>query len=397
MKILGHFSRITTSGRSFIPQIDGLRFIAIMSVVAFHVRAICSYHFHASPAGTTIEGDPVNDIFSVGHYGVSLFFTISGFILSLPFARQYLCGGNQVGLREYYVRRVTRIEPPYVIHLVFLFVLCGLVLCRLPSHPYLYQNPAWLDYSLKHIFSSLIYSNGFIYGTHPYPNIVLWSLEVEVQFYLLAPFLAGIFRIAEAWKRRTFIGILILLGPLAVNSIFAPAYQVSFSLLGNFQYFLIGFLMADLYLLNKIEATRSYRWDLVFPVVLTAVVLLRHCFLLPVLLPWLMFFCCLAAFRGVSTAKFLGSPWIATIGGMCYTIYMYHWLMISMLVRVTGRLRTHILWVDLLIQFVLMSLIIIGVCAVLFAIFERPFMQRDWPARIWKKIRPGGKPDTQTL
>jgi peptidoglycan/LPS O-acetylase OafA/YrhL len=105
-----------------------------------------------------------------------------------------------------------------------------------------------------------------------------------------------------------------------------------------------------------------------------------------------MFFCCLAAFRGVITSKFLGFQWITTIGGMCYTIYMYHWLMISMLVRVTGQIQTHILWLDLLIQFVLMSVIIVGVCAILFALFERPFMRRDWPARIWKKIRPMGKP-----
>jgi peptidoglycan/LPS O-acetylase OafA/YrhL len=64
-----------------------------------------------------------------------------------------------------------------------------------------------------------------------------------------------------------------------------------------------------------------------------------------------------------------------------------------MLVRVTGGLRTHILWLDLLIQFVLMSVIIIAAGAVLFALFERPFMRRDWPARVWMKIRPAGKAD----
>jgi peptidoglycan/LPS O-acetylase OafA/YrhL len=387
LKLLNQLSRITTAGRVFIPQIDGLRFIAIMAVVAFHVRAICSYHFQASPTGQTIEGDPINDTFSTGHFGVNLFFAISGFILSLPFARQHLCAGKQVGLREYYIRRVTRIEPPYVIHLIFLFVLCGSVLRWLPNHPHLFQNPAWADYSLRHILSSLIYSNGFIFGAYPYPNIVLWSLEIEVQFYLLAPFLAGVFKIAGAWQRRTLIGILILLGPLAVNSVPSSTYWVGFSLLGSFQYFLIGFLMADFYLLNKMETARNYRWDLVFPVALMAVVLLRNCFLMPTLLPWLIFLCCLAAFRGASTARFLGAPWIATIGGMCYTIYMYHWLMISMLVRVTGRLRTHILWLDLLIQFVVMSAAIIFLCAILFALFERPFMRRNWPSSVWSALR----------
>src|SRR5690349_19587132 len=98
-----------------------------MAVVAYHVRAICSYHLRAAPDGTAIEGDLVNDIFSTGHLGVQLFFAISGFILSLPFARCWLGGEKAVSLGGYYLRRVTRIEPPYIIHLAFLFVYVALV------------------------------------------------------------------------------------------------------------------------------------------------------------------------------------------------------------------------------------------------------------------------------
>ena len=90
------------------------------------------------------------------------------------------------------------------------------------------------------------------------------------------------------------------------------------------------------------------------------------------------------------TAQLLSSPWITTIGGMCYTLYMYHWLMISVLIRLTHHLQTHVLGLDLLVQFVVMSLIIIAVCAVLFACFERPFMRRDWPQKLWAKIRRPG-------
>jgi peptidoglycan/LPS O-acetylase OafA/YrhL len=386
LKLLDHFSRITTAGRVFIPQIDGLRFIAIFAVIAFHVRAICSFHFMASPGGLCIEGDPVNDTLSTGHWGVELFFTISGFILSLPFARQWLAQGRRISLPEYYLRRVTRIEPPYVIHLLFLFLLCAFVLRRMPAHAHLYQNPDWAGYAGQHLLASLVYCNGFIYGIHPYPNIVLWSLEVEVQFYLLAPFLANVFRVAGVGMRRTLLILLIVAGPLAVAGIFPDGYRYGYSLLANFQYFLVGFLLADIYLLDQ-PATRPNRcWDLVFPAVFTAVVVFRNWSLMPVLLPWLIFVCCLAAFRGPLTAGFLGSAWIATIGGMCYTIYMYHWLMISMLVRITGRLRTHVLWLDLLIQLVLMSAIIVAVCSVLFVLFERPFMRRDWPARVWSRI-----------
>jgi peptidoglycan/LPS O-acetylase OafA/YrhL len=392
LKLLDHLSRVTTAGRVFIPQIDGLRFVAIFAVIAFHVRAICSYHFLASPDGSSIEGDLVNDAFSVGNYGVELFFTVSGFILSLPFARQWLCAGNPISLREYYIRRVTRIEPPYVIHLVLLFVACALVLRWMPVHTHLYQNPHWAHYSFQRILASLFYCNGFIYAWHPYPNIVLWSLEVEVQFYLLAPFLARIFQVTSGRQRRALLGLLILAGPLAVSKIFPYSYLSVFSLLGNFQYFLAGFLLADIYLLNQLGAKRNHLWDFVFPVALAGLVGLRHWFLLPTLVPWLIFVCCLAAFCGVFTARLLGSVWITTIGGMCYTIYMYHWLMISGIVRLTGHLRTHILWLDLLIHFGLMSVIITVVCVVPFVLFERPFMRRDWPTRVWAKIRRSKKP-----
>ena len=106
-----------------------------MAVVAFHVRAICSYHLRASPTGFTIEGDLVNNVFGAGCFGVQLFFVISGFILSLPFARQYLCQGRRISLREFYVRRVARMQPPYAIHLAFLLALCWLVLRWQPRLP----------------------------------------------------------------------------------------------------------------------------------------------------------------------------------------------------------------------------------------------------------------------
>ncbi len=366
-----------------------------MAVIAFHVRAICSFHFHASPEGLSIEGDPINDIFGVGCFGVQLFFVVSGFILSLPFARHHLCGGKPVGLREYYLRRFTRIEPPYVIHLAFLFVVCALVLRYQPTHPQLYQNEAWAGYASKHVLASLFYANAFVYATHPYPNIVLWSLEIEVQFYLLAPFLARVFRIGGIWRRRALLGGLILLLPLAGNFVAGlceNSYRVGNSLAGTLQYFLVGFLLADLYLLGRPALTlRTYKWDLFCLLSASAVVCFRHSPWLGYVLPVSLFICCLAAFRGLMTFRFLGNPWITTIGGMCYTIYLYHWLMISLLVRLTGRWQTHILWLDLLIQFVVMSAVIIFLCAILFALFERPFMRRNWPSALWSALRPAKK------
>jgi peptidoglycan/LPS O-acetylase OafA/YrhL len=49
-----------------------------------------------------------------------------------------------------------------------------------------------------------------------------------------------------------------------------------------------------------------------------------------------------------------------------------------------------VLWLDFLIEYLIVSVLIILVCSVLFALFERPFMRRDWPARFWAFIRRKG-------
>ena len=90
MNLYQHLSRVMTKGRDFVPQIDGLRFVAITAVLAYHIRAIIARHYgvNGSPAGT--DG-LVNWTFGAGCKGVELFFAISGFILGVTFARHSEC------------------------------------------------------------------------------------------------------------------------------------------------------------------------------------------------------------------------------------------------------------------------------------------------------------------
>lgn len=384
MDILRHLSRITTPGREFIPQIDGLRFIAVIAVIAFHVRIIGLFHLgyqQSEPAN-----DLVNQIFAAGHYGVALFFMVSGFVLALPFARQHLAGGKKISLRDYFLRRVTRIEPPYVIHLALLFALCVFIYHRMASHQVFYGEQHWLTYALTHIGASLAYVNGFIFHVHPYPNMVLWSLEVEVQFYLLAPFLAKIFLVQTRWLRRGIL-IALMIGFPFVCGKFSSHYYVWASLLGNLQYFLAGFLLVDFYLAGGLSATRKHLvWDAIFIVAMVTVGWINLHGGWNFLLPWALLAGGVGAFLGSAASQILSWPWLTTIGGMCYTIYLYHLLVISSMFRVTLPLQTHQLWLDMLIQFTVMLPVILVVTAVLFVLFERPFMHRDWPARWGRKV-----------
>jgi peptidoglycan/LPS O-acetylase OafA/YrhL len=386
MNLYQHLSRVMTKGRDFVPQIDGLRFVAIIAVLAYHVRAIISWHYGVTLDSPTGSDGVVNWTFGAGCLGVELFFAISGFILGLPFARQYLGLAGPVRLKAYYLRRLTRLEPPYIIHLVFVLLVTALFLRYQPRRPELYQRPDWLAYTLQHLGVSLFYGSGFIYHSYPSPNIVLWSLEIEVQFYLLAPLLSRVFQIRPVLARRLAIMSLILL-PMASGPLISTFPWLGWTLLPKLPFFMAGFLFCDLYLGGHVRTERrGHLWDLLFLATMGAVVCLSRSWFNHLFLPWLWLLIFTAAFRGKITHWLLGHRLLTTIGGMCYTIYMYHWLMISGLIRLTIKLSTHIFWVDLLVQFVVISAIIIAICGVLFALVERPFMQRDWPQKLRARL-----------
>ena len=388
MKLLSNLSRITNPGRTFIPQIDGLRFVAIMAVVAGHTRDFMMFHLGLPPE------EPVNFMgrtLAAGRFGVHLFFAISGFILALPFAKQMMFNEpRKLRLKDYYLRRITRIEPPYVIHLIFLFLLCVLIYRHLPAgaHYSLSQNPHWLGFTSSHILASFIYSNGFIFGDRPFFNLVLWSLEIEVQFYILAPFLARVFSISSAWKRRAIIAAGMVVPPLLNRHHGGILFSGAF-LLSYIHYFLAGFLLVDLYLSKVFSLeNRRFKWDLIpLAAILCVIGFRRSDWYFDNFLPWLILIGCIFSFRGRISSWFLSRPVVTTIGGMCYTIYLYHYVMLSVVLRIARPFETHILWLDFVIQPLIVALITIPICAMLFAVFERPFMRRDWPARFWSFIR----------
>jgi peptidoglycan/LPS O-acetylase OafA/YrhL len=252
------------------------------------------------------------------------------------------------------------------------------------------QNPHWAGFVSSHILASLFYSHGFIFGGRPALNIVLWSLEIEVQFYIVAPFLARVFNISTAWKRRALIAASMIVGPLLSGWINGGIFSGVF-LTAYIEYFLAGFLLADFYLSKTFSfAIRGFKWDLIPLGVLISVVFLQHATYIHYLLPWLILIGCVAGFHGRISSWFLSRPLITTIGGMCYTIYMYHFHLLSVFIRAARPFETHVLWLDCLIQTLIMATLIVLVCSVLFAVFERPFMRRDWPARFWSFIRRKG-------
>jgi peptidoglycan/LPS O-acetylase OafA/YrhL len=376
--------RITSSGR-FVPEIDGLRFFAIASVVLFHVNA---YVRSKNPDGFAASAlhSALNPLFHQGQYGVHLFFIISGMILSLPFAEWRLFGGRPVTYPRYLLRRVTRLEPPYLINLAVCFILYYVI-----AHPELFTQ------GLPHLLASATYTHNAIYGGLSKVNYVTWSLEIEVQFYLIAPLLAFVFLI-----RRTALRRGVLITAIIGAAILAASLPVRKGLPGltlghHLHFFLTGLLLTDLYLVSRFAARpKLWLWDvagtlawIAIPTTLMAGPVGEQ------LLAPLALVAYVAAFRGPIWNRIARNPWLTTIGGMCYTIYLFHPPLKSTLGLVVLRLvPAHGgpgFWGELgtLAQIALMCTGILIISAGLFLLIEKPFMRRDWPARFagWLRRR----------
>ena len=335
-RLLARLARVTSSG-AFITEIDGLRFFAIAAVIAFHVyfhiKDSLGYLPRVVPtAGESLPHNAaccVNYLFSKGYIGVDLFFVISGFILSLPFAAHYLTGKSLPVLGKYYLRRVTRLEPPYFIAL-FLALAYVLWVDRMP---FATVQP--------HFISSLFYLHQFHYADSPKAinlvNGALWSLECEVQFYLLAPLLARLFTIRRPWVRRAAIFLL----PYCVNEavyilrLIPGPYQIGvfadrFNLLPYLGLFMAGFLMADIYLTELPSQQRRLSWDIYALVAAAELVWLTtgidskwasmrlYLFIYPPLI--LVIY--LAAFRGIVLNAIVRNRWRRPSGG-CATAFTF--------------------------------------------------------------------------
>lgn len=161
-----------TPHTAYRPDIDGLRAVAVLSVVIYH----------AFPA-----------LLTGGFIGVDIFFVISGYLITLALMEQTQRG--QFSLFDFYARRIKRIFPTLITILVACFAFGWL----------------WLladDFSTlgRHIAAGAAFaSNLVLWGEAGYfdasaeskPLLHLWSLGIEEQFYILWPLL-----IWAAWKAR---------------------------------------------------------------------------------------------------------------------------------------------------------------------------------------------------
>jgi peptidoglycan/LPS O-acetylase OafA/YrhL len=367
------FRRVTASG-AYVPEIDGLRFIAITPVVAFHLWGYWGrlqqreYPFR----GPVDEG--LTSLIALGHYGVHLFFMISGFVLATPFCKQALGLTPAVDLRKYFWRRVTRLEPPYVVSMLVFFL----------ASPWAGKG-TWADL-FPHLVASLGYVHELAYNSGSPINNNAWSLEIEVQFYLLMPVLAAMLWF-PAMTRRCVAAALIVV--LSTHVLWLPPAAPR-TIIQYGQYFLAGILLSDLWTSGWCHKSRSRVDDLPGIIAWPAFILTNRFvggIAADVANPWIMAALFFSALRGVWHSKVLAYGAIPLIGGMCYSIYLLHARVIALTVNAFGGFIPHTgtFWGDFSLAFLVCGTAVLLVSGFFFLVVEKPCMDSQWPkkAREW--------------
>ena len=388
--VLARFRRVTTSG-SYLPEIDGLRCLAIAAVVALHVEGYWTVQAGRGYATRSAVDRAIGDLIPLGTYGVHLFFVISGFVLALPFCRHALAGAAPVDLRRYAWRRLTRLEPPYVVSMLLFFLL-------MPA----FGKGSWGDL-WPHLLASLGYVHELVYGEASPINNNAWSLEIEIQFYLLMPLLAAVLGLPAAARRAVLVaGVL----ALSLHGLWLPAGAPR-SLLQFGQYFLVGILLCDVWTSDWRRRARTWAADLpglaAWP--LFAWVNLRHPGLVAeAVTPWLIGMLVASALLGRGHSRVLAWGAVPVIGGMCYSIYLLHARVIAAVIHgVLARLPlTGCFAGDYAVALAVCGVAVLAVSAVFFRLVEQPCMDPDWPRRVagwcgWPSARSAGGLPAQSL
>lgn len=162
--VLAKASSAPSDGADYRPEIDGLRAIAVVSVILYHAEV---------------------PFFSVGYLGVDIFFAISGFLITGIIVRSAAQG--RFSLREFYMRRIRRIIPA-------LTIMC---LITLPFACLLMIPDDLENFGQSLVATGLSANNVLLYLTSGYfeletlfkPLFHTWSLGVEEQYYVIIPLL----------------------------------------------------------------------------------------------------------------------------------------------------------------------------------------------------------------
>lgn len=188
-----------TTGGARRDDVQGLRALAVLMVVAFH-------------AGLPVPG---------GFVGVDVFFVISGFVITGMLLREWQSTGR-IRFARFYLRRFKRLTPALALVVTVTMILTALVVSPLGPQ----QNAAMTAIGSMLLAANFVIANTtggyFSAAAETNPLLHVWSLSVEEQFYLAFPFLLALgWAIARARRGSRAIPLVLVSSVLVVSFLLA--------------------------------------------------------------------------------------------------------------------------------------------------------------------------------
>ena len=252
--------QLTAGKLESVPLLDGLRGVAILLVIIHHI-VVLSYESGLSVQGEASVFSSVLHVLSLGWVGVDLFFVLSGFLVTRILL---LSRHDYAGVRNFYIRRFLRIYPLYWLFLAMYFLgLAYVVFNLLPegSPIHRFSNYSFYqDNQLLHWlgFANWVRQNGFF----PLGELThLWSIAIEVQFYLLIPWVFFLFRGRSVLVVLLFWLVLVWIyrGLVVLNAESQlEVFQLYYSTISRSEAICWGCLLAYALEANRLVFARAY-------------------------------------------------------------------------------------------------------------------------------------------
>jgi peptidoglycan/LPS O-acetylase OafA/YrhL len=225
---LRHGDAVLPVVKDRIAYIDGLRAVAVLSVLFFHAGVHDPLVQHAKNA--------VSFVLQQGSHGVELFFVLSGFCLAYPsLSKLYAPRTADFNVPGYAARRLIRIVPPYYAAIV-LFLGLAFTLTRL--HAPLPEGMDPQAFTLPLILKQML----FLDGDARFIDASFWTLAIEFRWYFLFPILLWV------WTRSPIGFALIGTAAIALQGTRMNNVDLLF-----LPIFMLGIVAADIYV-------REHRW-----------------------------------------------------------------------------------------------------------------------------------------
>ncbi|HLK29466.1 MAG TPA: acyltransferase [Puia sp.] len=354
---------------SHIPQLDGLRGIAILLVISYH-------YFNSFK------------IFSFGWSGVDLFFVLSGFLIT----GKLLSSVNHQGyFINFYRNRILRIFPLYYTVLIIFYV--GVLFFVRQEH---LTNVAFYKGHWKSFF---LFMQNWTFLNDGFPKdkylLHFWSLALEEQFYLVWPFI--IYFLANR-KIFSMVLIILVLTALALRCLFffsnpSSSTQQYFSLntFCRMDSFVAGALVCYLYYskikINSIVVNLAIAFSIAGIVssiyIWKSASFYENPFLQTLGFSLIAFFYAGILYKLLQPEetmliKILSAKWLIFFGKISYGLYIFHWLVSITLYHVINNWGTLHLTNNHLIMNIISTIaciiLSIGISVISFYYFESYFL-----------------------